>query len=158
MQLPEGSAVVMGIFQLTLPFTPLAPLSSRLHWVTGSFELQTFVMTSITEKRMFQAMALSLTIIFGFLSLINLLYRIITHPLTWFKHKDRSGELLRSACSYIPEIPSYRVSCVLFSCRTKGAHPALDTEDIVTNVLLVCYRCTLRIPYESTEWTRVFCM
>lgn len=54
-------------------------------------------MASVTGQWQFKFLAFILTVVFGFLTGLRILFWMVTHPFSWFKQKDRSGE----SCSLV---------------------------------------------------------
>lgn len=47
-------------------------------------------MPSVTDKWQFKALVVTLAIAFGFVTVIRLIFWVVTHPFSWYKKKDRS--------------------------------------------------------------------
>lgn len=61
-------------------------------------------MASVTGKWQFKALVFTLTMVFGFLTSLRVLFWMLTHPLSWFKQKDRS---ITPACLLDPSLGSH---------------------------------------------------
>ena len=47
---------------------------------------------SVTGRWQFKVMVAFLALVFGFATVLRVLFWMATHPLSWYKKKDRSGE------------------------------------------------------------------
>jgi uncharacterized protein HemY len=49
-------------------------------------------MARITERWQFKVLVVALTVLFGFVTVLRILFWMVTHPISWFRKKERRCE------------------------------------------------------------------